>query len=109
MVTPESDHLLILTTAPDPETGASLARGLVEARLAACVNVLPPMTSYYLWKDALETTAEHQLLAKLHRERLPEAIEWLRVHHPYELPEVIAIPIVGGLPEYLEWLTGTPS
>lgn len=105
MVTPPaSGHLLVLTTAPDPDTAERLARGLIETRLAACVNVLPPMTSFYLWKGELIRDTEYQILAKTSRARIDELNRWLREHHPYELPEVIAVPIEAGLPEYLAWI-----
>lgn len=110
MVTPPaSGQLLTLTTAPDQDTAERLARGLVEARLAACVNVLPPMTSFYLWQGELVRDTEHQILAKTSRARLDDLIRWLRENHPYELPEVISAPIEAGLPAYLDWISLTTA
>lgn len=98
-------HQLILTTCPDSESAERIARALVGEGLCACVNILPPMRSIYRWKGAVETAGEQLLLIKA-RTDAQVAIE-ARIHdlHPYELPEIIAVPIVAGLPAYLAWLT----
>jgi periplasmic divalent cation tolerance protein len=84
-----------------------LAEGLVTERLAACVNVLPEVTSVYRWQGKMEKASECLLLAKTSESRWPALQDWLREHHPYELPEVIALPIQSGLPEYLAWVTSS--
>ena len=72
--------------------------------LAACVNILPPMRSIYTWKGKIEDASEQLLVIKSAAARFPAIRDRLRSLHPYELPEIIAVPIVDGLPEYLAWL-----
>lgn len=96
--------LLCLSTCPDRETAARIARALVEARLAACVNLLPGLRSIYRWNDAIEDASEVQLLIKTTRERLPALREALAGLHPYAVPELIALDIADGLPAYLDWV-----
>lgn len=96
--------LLILTTLPDQDTARQLARQLVEARLAACVNILSPCASVYHWQAAVQEEDEIPLLIKTSAERYQAVETFLREHHPYELPEIIALPIVQGLSGYLEWV-----
>jgi len=90
--------------APDGDTARRLARLLVEERLAACVQVVDPIRSVYRWQGAVKEDAEVLLLAKSSQERVPRIDELLRREHPYELPELAAVPIVAGSPGYLEWL-----
>lgn len=96
--------LLVLTNLPDRESALRLARHLVEARLAACVNVLAPGQSVYRWQGAIEQAEETPLLAKTTAERYPALETAIRSFHPYELPEIVAVRIERGLPEYLSWL-----
>jgi periplasmic divalent cation tolerance protein len=96
--------LLILCTAPSDEVAATLARGLVEAKLAACVNVVSGLRSFYAWKGELRDEAEVQLLIKSRRARFDALEAWLREHHPYEVPEIIALPIERGSAAYLGWI-----
>ena len=98
--------LLVLTNLPDRAAAERLADLLVEKRLAACVNILAPCRSVYRWKGAVQHDEEHPLLIKTTRERYPEMEQALRAAHPYELPEIIAVPIERGLPAYLEWVAG---
>lgn len=98
------DALLVLTTVPDAETGADLARALIDERLAACVNVMAPCASVYRWQGRVETAAEVQLLIKTTLARYGALEEAIRRMHPYELPEIVAVPIAQGLPEYLRWV-----
>jgi len=95
---------IILTTCPDGETAGVIARSLVETGLAACVNILPPMRSIYRWKGTLEESSEQLLVIKATQERFTAIRDRIRSLHPYELPEIIAVPIADGLPEYLAWL-----
>lgn len=101
--------LLILTTLPDPDTARQLARQLVEARLAACVNVLAPCTSVYRWQAQVQEDAETPLLIKTSADRYAAVETFLVQHHPYELPEIIALPIVQGLAGYLDWVRAETS
>ncbi len=99
-----NDCLLALTTCPDTDSAAHLARALVEERLAACVTRLPGATSTYHWQDAVQEDAEILLLVKSTQAHLPALRERLTTLHPYEVPEWIVVPIVDGLPAYLDWL-----
>ncbi len=96
--------LIVLTNCPDAEVADRLARTLVEQKLAACVNRLPAVDSVYRWQGAIERAVEVPLLIKSTRERLPEIQEAIRALHPYEVPEIVAIPVVAGLPAYLRWV-----
>ena len=98
------ETIVVLTNMPDRGTAERLAQELVERRLAACVNVLAECTSVYRWKGAVENAKEIPVLIKTRAalyEELEAAISEL---HPYELPEIVALPIVRGLPEFLEWV-----
>ena len=96
--------LIVLTNCPDAEVADRIARTMVEQKLAACVNRLPAVDSVYRWQGAVERAVEVPLLIKTTRERLPEVQEAIRALHPYEVPEIIAIPVVAGLPVYLRWV-----
>lgn len=98
------NHCLVITTCPDGETAAKLARILVEARLAACVNIVPGIQSVYRWKGELVTDHEHLLLAKTRSDVYPQLEAAIRANHPYELPEVVMVPMAQGSTEYLNWL-----
>lgn len=96
--------LLVLTNLPDRPAAEALANALVEARLAACVNILAPCRSVYRWQGAIEAAEEVPLLIKTSSERYAALETAIRSHHPYTLPEVIALPVVQGLPAYLAWV-----
>jgi len=96
--------LLVLTNLPDRETAERLAGVLVEQRLAACVNILAPCGSVYRWKGAVQREEEHPVLIKTTAERYPALEAAIRAAHPYELPEIIAVPIERGLPAFLAWV-----
>ena len=98
------DTLLVLTNLPDAASAERIARLLVEQRLAACVNILAPCTSVYRWNAAIETAAEVPLLIKTTAARYAELEAAIRARHPYELPEIIAVPVGSGLPGYLDWI-----
>lgn len=109
---PAPRPLLVLTHCPDTETAEAIAHALVEARLAACVNLLPPLRSVYRWQGAVETASEIGLLIKSTVQTYPALEAAIRARHPYEVPEIIALDITHGLPAYLDWLaqeTLTPS
>lgn len=101
---PLSQALLVLTNLPDAEAAHALARHLVEQRLAACVNVLAPCRSVYRWQGATEDAEEVPLLAKTTSDRYPALETAIHAQHPYELPEIVAVPLVQGLPAYLHWI-----
>jgi len=96
--------LLTLCTCPDDASAERIAATLVEERLAACVNRVSGLLSIYRWQDAVEHANETLLLIKTSEARFDALAERLRALHPYELPEVIAVPIAKGLPEYLQWV-----
>ena len=97
-------HQLVLCTCPDTETAGRLAAELVERRLAACVNIVPGVTSVYRWQGKIETESEVLLLVKTRSDRYQEVEEALLEHHPHELPEVVAVSLEQGLSGYLAWL-----
>ncbi len=96
--------VLVLTTVGATADAAGLARTLVEQRLAACVNVLSPMQSFYRWKGTVEEQSERQLVIKTTAERLVDLQERITALHPYELPEFLVITSAGGTEAYLAWL-----
>jgi periplasmic divalent cation tolerance protein len=99
-----TDKIVVLTTCNSQEQGAQLARHLIEHHLAACVNILPGARSFYRWKGEIEQASEVVLIIKSRRDifdKLREAIVQL---HSYEIPEVIALPVVDGSDAYLGWL-----
>ena len=96
---------IVLTTCPDKACAERIAQALVEDGLAACVNILPPMHSIYRWKGKIEQATEQLLVIKSTVARFPAIRERLQALHPYELPEIIAVPIADGLPGYLAWLS----
>jgi periplasmic divalent cation tolerance protein len=98
-------NLLVFTNLPDRASAERLADGLLERRLAACVNILAPCRSVYRWKDAVQHDEEHPMLIKTSAERYAALEQALREGHPYELPEIIAVPIERGLPAYLDWVS----
>jgi periplasmic divalent cation tolerance protein len=96
--------LLILCTAPDRNTASALAEHLVDQRLAACVNITQPVTSVYRWQDQLESAEEYLLLIKTTQRQYAALEAAILALHPYELPEIIAVPVTQGLPGYLDWV-----
>lgn len=100
-------YWLVLTTCPDAESADRLAETLVRRNLAACVNIQPQVRSIYRWQGRIESAGEHLLLIKTTAARYRELQDVIEANHPYELPEVIAVPIVAGSDEYLSWLHKT--
>jgi periplasmic divalent cation tolerance protein len=98
------DALLVLTNLPDAASARALAGHLVEARLAACANILAPCRSLYRWQGRIEDAEEVPLLVKTTAARYAALETAIRAHHPYELPEIVAVPLTHGLPEYLDWV-----
>jgi periplasmic divalent cation tolerance protein len=99
-----SQFVIVLTTFPVDEDAATLARTLVSERLAACVNVLPPMPSIYRWEGGVEEVIEHQLIIKTMAHRLDALKRRLNELHPYEVPECLVVGVGDGGATYLEWL-----
>ena len=99
-----SDILIVLTSLPDAVSAQKLATLLIERRLAACVNILAPCQSVYRWQEKIEQATEIPLLIKTTANAYTALEACIRKQHPYELPEIIAVPIDCGLPEYLGWV-----
>jgi periplasmic divalent cation tolerance protein len=97
-------YIQVVTTTERKEDAERIARALVEGRLAACVQVLGPVTSTYRWKGAIETSQEWQCVAKSRQSLFGEIEETIRRVHPYEVPEILAVPIAAGSARYLAWL-----
>lgn len=97
--------LLVISTVPDQETAKAVAKALVEERLAACVNIVPNLGSVYRWQGEVVEDNEVMLLIKTRRERYAELETRIRNLHPYNLPEVIALPIQQGSIPYLNWIS----
>jgi periplasmic divalent cation tolerance protein len=98
-------YQLVFTTCPDMSSAETLAEILLRERLAACVNILPGARSLYIWQGALQRDEEHVLLIKTHEDCLAALQQAVLAQHPYELPELIAVPIGYGSQAYLDWIT----
>jgi periplasmic divalent cation tolerance protein len=99
-----NETLVVLTNLPDRAAAEALAAQLVESRHAACVNILAPCSSVYRWDNALQRDEEHPLLIKTTMARYGQLEAAIRAAHPYDIPEIIALPVVAGLPAYLNWV-----
>ncbi|HYO46638.1 MAG TPA: divalent-cation tolerance protein CutA [Gemmatimonadota bacterium] len=99
-----ADVVVVLVTCPDEETAGSIARTLVEERLAACVSVTAHMRSVYRWRGSVEEAREHLLVVKARADRLDDLAVRIVELHPYEVPEVLALPVERGLAPYLDWI-----
>ena len=95
---------LVMVTAPSGEAARTLGRSLVEARLAASVNISDGITSFYWWEGAVEEGAEALLFAKTRAELVDRVIDFVKARHPYDCPAIVAMPIVAGNPDYLAWI-----
>lgn len=100
-----NDQIVVLMTAANAEDATRIAEMLVERKLAACVQILPPMTSIYVWKGEVQRESEILLVAKSIQAKFDELEEAVRAIHSYETPEIIALPIVAGSQPYLSWLS----
>lgn len=98
------ETVIVLTNLPDRAAALRLASALIEQRLAACVNVLGECTSVYRWNGAVENAAEVPVLIKTRAGRYAEVEATIRSLHPYELPEIVAVPVVRGFDQYLNWV-----
>jgi len=101
--------LLVITNLPDRAAAEQLADALIAGHLAACVNILAPCRSVYRWKGEVQHDEEHPLLIKTTDARYAELEAEIRARHPYELPEIIAVPAERGLPGYLAWVAEQTS
>ncbi|MFK8068386.1 MAG: divalent-cation tolerance protein CutA [Gammaproteobacteria bacterium] len=97
--------IIILNTCPDKKTAQEIAEKLIENKLAACVNILPKGISVYCWQGKVESTEENLLLIKTHQDQFLKVETIIKSLHPYELPEVMAVPVTLGSKDYLDWLS----
>ena len=99
------NQIVVLITVPSRDVGRTIAHSLVEKRLAACVNILPVMTSVYTWEEAVQEEEEVLLVVKTRVEIFEEEfVPAVKAMHPYDVPEIIALPIVMGWKPYLDWI-----
>ena len=106
---PEVEVVLVLTTVADDASAETIARTLVDEKLAACVNVLAPMTSIYRWKGKVERDTERQIVMKTTRRRLAALEQRLKALHSYELPEFVVVQLESGSEAYVAWVDGEVS
>lgn len=99
-----TDKIVVLSTCADQAEAARIAQNLVETRLAACVQILPPMQSVYRWQGKIEEASEVLLLIKTSRQLFHQVREAIAATHSYSEPEILAIPIIDGAPGYLTWM-----
>ena len=105
----DDELVLVLCTVPDEATAQNLAKGLVDARLAACVNAIPGLTSFYRWEGKVEIDSEVQLLIKTRRARFDELAAWIEANHPYDVPEIVALATEQVSDNYLAWVVKQTS
>lgn len=101
--------VLVLTNLPDRASAQRVAQSLIEHHAAACVNILAECSSVYRWEGKVESASEVPLLIKTTRSAYPRVEELIQLHHPYELPEIIAVSVAAGLPAYLHWVAQETS
>jgi periplasmic divalent cation tolerance protein len=101
--------VVVFSTFPNPDKAAEVARTLVEERLAACANLAPGVRSIYRWKGELQDESETLAVIKTTDERLNALVARLQSLHPYEVPEVLALPVTAGSAKYIEWVAGEVS
>jgi periplasmic divalent cation tolerance protein len=101
----QSEVIVVLITAPSKDVGRQIARTLLDLRLAACVSIIPAVNSLYVWQGKIQEDEEVLLLVKTRAELFEDKIiPTVRASHPYQTPEVICLPVVAGLKEYLDWI-----
>lgn len=97
-------HVVVLVTGPSADEAERIGRALVEERLAACANLIPSISSAYWWKGKIEEATEALLVLKTRQDLVERLVTRVRALHSYTVPEVIALPILGGNPDYLRWI-----
>ena len=104
-----SEFSVVLCTAPSREKGAELAQGLLQTHLAACINIVPAVESHYVWEGKVNVDKEAMLIIKTRAALVSNVTTWLLRHHPYDEPEVIALPIEAGSRGYLDWVASSTA
>ncbi len=105
----QPNYIIILITCKDAEEAQKIAQTLLKRRQAACVNILPEVTSHYWWQGKLDSSRENLLIVKTKESLLPDIIKSVKKIHSYSVPEIIALPITGGNQEYLDWIDNEVS
>jgi periplasmic divalent cation tolerance protein len=100
----KSGYIVVFITAKDAEEAQKIAKMLLKRRQAACVNIVPEVDSHFWWQDKLDSARESLLIVKTKESLLPDIIKSVKKIHSYDVPEIIALPIVGGNEEYLDWI-----
>lgn len=95
---------VVLVTSPNRAVSEKLSKGLVGQKLAACVNRIPSISSRYWWKGKIETGKEELLIIKTNQTQLTALTRWIKAHHPYQVCEILAMPVASGNPDYLKWI-----
>lgn len=100
----DADYIIVMITCPSKREALKLKRVLLEQRKAACVNIIPGVSSFFLWKGKVDSSPEVLMLAKTKRDYFEEVVSLVKKSHRYEVPEIIALSIIGGNEEYLKWI-----
>ena len=100
----QQNYIVVFITARDKDEAQKIARTLLKRRQVACVNIVPEVSSHFWWKDKLDAAQESLLVAKTRDVLLPDVVKSVKKIHSYSIPEIIALPIVGGNEEYLDWI-----
>lgn len=100
----QPSYIIVFITTRDAEEAEKISKTLVKRRLAACVNIVPEVSSHFWWKDKLDASNESLLMVKTKDSLLPDIVKAVKKIHSYSVPEIIAIPIIGGSEEYLDWI-----
>jgi periplasmic divalent cation tolerance protein len=100
----KAEHIVVFITAADEEDAALISRGLLKQRKAACVNIIAGVSSLFWWQDKIESASESLLVVKTRAALLDEVIKLVKEIHSNDVPEIIALPIIGGSQDYLEWI-----
>lgn len=99
-----SQYCMIFCTCTNQDEARKIAMHLLQTKLAACINILPEVESLYLWKGELETSVESKLLIKTQQEKVNDVISTIKLHHSYDVPEIQAVPVIAGNPDYFNWI-----
>lgn len=103
----DGEYSSAFVTCPNTDVAKKIARGLVQKKIAACVNIIPGITSVYTWEDKVEEDAEVLMMIKTRTNRLGDLTDYVRKEHPYDVPEVISVKLGEGNPAYLQWIRDT--
>lgn len=103
------EFIVVLITAGTTEEGEKIANALIDHRLVACVNIVPSVKSFFLWEGKTDVASEVMLVAKSRRSLLDKIIDHVKKVHSYKVPEIIALPVIGGFADYLKWVEESTS